>query len=83
MYRSGAGLGWVGFGMFVWGVLWVGMHSSGAVVLRVVWCGVLVRLESRVTLWLAAGCCVSGGILLLVGSLSGMVLWFEYERLRL
>ena len=43
-------LGWVGLGMFVWGVLWVGMHSSGVVVVVLMWCGVLIRLESRVTL---------------------------------
>ena len=57
--ESGEGLGWVGLGMFVWGVLWAGMHSSGVIVVMVVWCGVLVRLESRVTLWFASRCCVS------------------------
>ena len=59
------------------------MHSSGFVVVVVVWCGVLIRLESRVTLWLAAGFFVSGGILFLVVSPSSIGLWDEYERLRL
>ena len=80
---SGEGLGRVSMGMFVWGVLWVGMYSSCVVVVVVSWCGILGRLGSRVTLWLAAGCCGSGGILVLVGSLSCIVMWVGYERLRL
>jgi len=59
------------------------MHSSSVVVVVVVWCGVLIRLEYRVALWLATGFCVSGGILFLAVAPSGIRLWDEYERLRL
>ena len=62
------------FGDVCMGVLWVGMYSSYVVVVVVSWCGILGRLGSHVTVWLAAGCCVSGGILVLVGSLSGVVM---------
>ena len=66
---SGADMGWVGLGMVIWGVLWVGVHSSSVVFVVVAWCRVLVLLGSRFILWLGAGCCVSGGRLVLVSSL--------------
>ena len=75
-------LGWVGSRMFVWSVLWVGMPSSYVVVV-VSWCGILGLLAPHVSLCLAAGCCVSGGILVLVGSLSSRWMRVGYERLRL
>jgi len=76
---SGEGLGLVGLGMFIWGVLWVGMYSSGVIVGVVAYSGVLVRLGS---LWLAEGWCVSVEILCANGSLSGIAKWVGYERFR-
>ena len=80
---SGEGLGWVVLGMCVWGVLWEGVQSCGVVVVVVVGCGSLVRLGSHVTIWVTAGCCVSKGILFLGGSLSSIMIYVGYERLRL
>ena len=73
-------LGWEGSTMFVWGVLRVGMPSS-CVVVVVSWCGILGLLGPRVSLWLAAGCYISGGISVLGGSLSGRWMWVGCDRL--
>ena len=73
---------WVGLGMVIWGVMWVGVYSSSFVFVVVAWCMVLVLLGSRFILSLGAGC-VSGGRLVLVGSLSCVTMWVGYERLRL
>jgi len=61
-----------GLGVFVWGVLLVGMHGSGGVIVEAVSCELLILLESSITLGLTAGFCVSGGVLSLVVSLSGI-----------
>jgi len=76
------GRGEVGLGMFVCGVLWIYMYSS-CVVVVVFWCWILGILGSLVILWLVAGCCVSGGILVIVGVLLGIVMFVGYARLRL
>ena len=34
---SGAGMGWVGLGVVIWGVLWVGVYSSSVVFVVVAW----------------------------------------------
>ncbi len=60
--------------MFVWGVLLVGMHGSGCIVVGVVMCELLILLESGITLESTAGFCVPGGVLSLFVSLFGIVL---------
>ena len=59
-------------GMFVWGVLLVGMHGSGGIVVGVVRCELLILLRSSITLVLTVGFCVPGGVLSLVVSLYGI-----------
>jgi len=80
---SGAGMGWVGLGMVIWGILWVGVYSPSVLFVVVARCRVLVFLGSRFILWLGAECCVSGGRLVLVGFLSCVSMWVGYERLSL
>ena len=59
-------------GMFVWGVLLVGMHGSGGIVVGVVRCELLILLRSSITLVMTVGFCVPGGVLSLVVSLYGI-----------
>ena len=69
--------------MFVFGLLLVGMHGSGGVVVGEARCELLVFLEAGITLGLTAGFCVSGGVLSLVVSLSGIGMQIGFGRLRL
>jgi len=80
---GGEGLRRVSLGMFVWGVLWVGVYSSCVVVAVVSWCGIFGRLGSRVNLWLAVGFRFPEGVLSRVVSLSVSMVWIGLGRCRL
>ena len=58
--------------MFIWGVLLVGMHDSGGVVVGEVRCELLDLLEAGINFGLTVSCCDPDGILSLVVSLSGI-----------
>ena len=68
--------------MFVWGVLLVGVHVSGGVVVGEVWCEFFYLSMTGLSLGMFVGICFPGGVLFRVVSpfVSGM--WIELGRLR-
>jgi len=70
-------------GMFVWGVLLMGMHVSGGVVLGEAWCDFFVLFVAGLSLRLTVGFCFPGGILSRVVSLSVTGKWVGLGRFRL
>ena len=81
--RCDESLWWSRFGMCVWGVLPMGMHGSGGVVVGEVRCKILVLLEAGITLGLTVSFSVPDGVLSLVVSLSGIGMKVGFGRLRL
>jgi len=69
--------------MFVWGVLLVGVHRSGGVVVGEVWCEFLVLLVAGLSLGLSVGFYFPGGVLSRVVSLFVSGMWVELGRFRL
>ena len=80
---GGEDLGRVSLGTLVLGVWWVGVYSSCITVAVVSWCGILGRLGSHVTLWLAVGFRFPEGAMSWVVSLSVSMVWIGLGRCRL
>ena len=65
-------LWWSRMGMFILGVLLVGMHGSGGVVVMEVRCELLSFLETGISFGLIVSCRVPDGVLSLAVSLCGI-----------
>jgi hypothetical protein len=66
--------------MFVWGVLLVGMHVSGGVVVGEVWCDFFCVFWAGLSLGLSVSFCFPGEVLSRVVSLFVTVKWVKLGR---